>query len=71
MLEEYSTKEQCSVVHILWVKGLNRKDIHKEIFLFPVGSVHHIKQSTTRSRNSLKDIQKLQIMPDQVAMWRF
>jgi hypothetical protein len=31
----------------LWAKELNAKDIHKEIFLFMVGSVSRIKRSTT------------------------
>jgi hypothetical protein len=29
---EYITEEQRSVVRFLWVKGLNAKDIYKEIF---------------------------------------
>jgi hypothetical protein len=32
VLEEYTTEEQRSVVRFLWVKGLNAKDIHKEMF---------------------------------------
>jgi hypothetical protein len=32
VLEEYTTEEQRSVVRFLWAKGLNAKDIHKEIF---------------------------------------
>jgi hypothetical protein len=32
VLEEYTTKEQCSVEHFLWAKGLSAKDIHKEMF---------------------------------------
>jgi hypothetical protein len=32
MLEECTTKEQRSVVRSLWGKGLDAKDIHKEIF---------------------------------------
>jgi hypothetical protein len=32
VLEEYATKEHCSVVRFLWAKGLNTKDIHKEMF---------------------------------------
>jgi hypothetical protein len=31
-----------------------------------VGSVHHVKQFTTGLRDSLKDVPKLQMMPDQV-----
>jgi hypothetical protein len=33
VLEEYTPEEQRSVVRFLWTKGLNAKDIHKEIFL--------------------------------------
>jgi hypothetical protein len=40
MLEEYNTKEERSVVHFLWAKGL-----------FTVGSVFRIKWFTTESRN--------------------
>jgi transposase-like protein len=31
-LEEYTTEEQSYVVHFLIGKGLNAKDIHKEMF---------------------------------------
>jgi hypothetical protein len=34
-----------------------------------VGSVCHIKWFTTRLINSLRDVQKLQMMPDQVWKW--
>jgi hypothetical protein len=32
VLEEYTTKEQRYVVHFLWSKGLNAKNIYKETF---------------------------------------
>jgi hypothetical protein len=32
ILEEYTSKEQHSVVHLLWPKGLNAKNIHTEMF---------------------------------------
>jgi hypothetical protein len=32
VLEECPTEEQRSVVRFLWAKGLNSKDIHKEMF---------------------------------------
>jgi hypothetical protein len=32
VLEQYTTEEQRSVVTFLWAKGLNAKDINKEIF---------------------------------------
>jgi hypothetical protein len=42
-LEECATKEQQhSFVRFLWAKGLNAKDIHKE--MFPVGNVCCIKR---------------------------
>jgi hypothetical protein len=41
----------------------------KKCFLFTVGSVCCVKQFTTRSRNSLKDVRKPQVMPNQVRKW--
>jgi hypothetical protein len=32
VLEECSTEKQRSVVHFLWAKGINVKDIRKEMF---------------------------------------
>jgi hypothetical protein len=32
VLENHTTKEQHSVVRFLWAKGLNAKNIHKEMF---------------------------------------
>jgi hypothetical protein len=32
VLEGYTSEEQRSVVRFLWAKGLNAKDIHKEMF---------------------------------------
>jgi hypothetical protein len=32
VLEECTAKELHSVVRLLWAKGLNAKDIHKEMF---------------------------------------
>jgi hypothetical protein len=32
VLEEYPTEEQSFVVRFLWAKGLDAKDIHKEVF---------------------------------------
>jgi hypothetical protein len=31
VVKECTKEEQCSVVRFLWAKGLNRRDIHKEI----------------------------------------
>jgi hypothetical protein len=41
----------------------------KRSFLFTVGSVCCIKRFTTGSRNSLEDVRKSQMMPDQVWKW--
>jgi hypothetical protein len=32
VLEAHTTEEQRSVVRFIWAKGLNAKDIHKEMF---------------------------------------
>jgi hypothetical protein len=37
VLEACITEEQRSVVRFLWTKGLNAKDIHKEMFPVYVG----------------------------------
>jgi hypothetical protein len=48
--------------------GLNPKGIHKETF--PIYScVCRVKRFTTGFRNSLKDVQKSQVMPDRVQKW--
>jgi hypothetical protein len=70
VLEECTTKGQRSVVRFLWAKGLNAKDINKKYFLFMVGSVYWMKQFTTGSRNSIKDVREPQMMPDPVALLR-
>jgi hypothetical protein len=44
MHEECTIEEKHSVVLFLWAKGLNAKDIRKEMFM--VGSVRHVKQFT-------------------------
>jgi hypothetical protein len=56
-------------VRFLCAKGLNVKDILKEIFLFTLGSVCRVKRFKTGSRNSLKGVRKSQMMPDQAPKW--
>jgi hypothetical protein len=70
VLEEHTTEEQRSIVLFLGggAKGLNAKDIHKE--MFAGGSVCRVKRITTGSRNSLKDVRKSRMMPDKVALLR-
>jgi hypothetical protein len=65
VLEECSTEEQRSVVQ----RDSMQRIFIKKCFLFTVGSVCHVKQFTTASRNSLKDVRKSQMMPDQVRKW--
>jgi hypothetical protein len=48
VLGECTTEEQLSVMLLLWVKGLNAKDIHKEIFLVYGGMCLSRKAFTTR-----------------------
>jgi hypothetical protein len=68
MLEEFITEEQCCVVLFLWSKGLNARDIRKE--MFPVyGGKCGVKRFTSGSGNSLNDVRKSQMMPDQVRKW--
>jgi hypothetical protein len=70
VLEECNTEDQRSVVRFLWAKGLNAKDIHKEMFpVYGEKGVFRVKQFTTGSRNSLKDVPKSQMMSDLVRKW--
>jgi hypothetical protein len=39
VLDECTIKEQRYVMRFLWAKGLNAKDIHKNMFLFRMGEV--------------------------------
>jgi hypothetical protein len=44
VIEGYTTEEHHSVVRFfVCAEGLNAKDIHKEVFLFAVGSVCRVK----------------------------
>jgi hypothetical protein len=49
-------------------KGFNARANHKE--MFPVcGGVSHVKRFTVGSKNSIKDVRKSQMMPNQVPKW--
>jgi hypothetical protein len=66
VLEECTIEEQRSVVRFLWaMQGI----FIKKCFLFRVGSVFGVKRFTNGSGNSLKDVRKSQMMPDQVRKW--
>jgi hypothetical protein len=66
----YRTASFCCAF-LLWAKKRNcmHRIFIKKCFLCTVGSVYLVKRFTTRSRNSLKDVRKSQIMPDQVRQW--
>jgi hypothetical protein len=70
VLDECTTEEQRFVVRLLWAKGVNAKDINKEMFPVYGGSVCRVKRFTVGSRNSVKDVRKAQMMPDHVALLR-
>jgi hypothetical protein len=69
VLEGRTTEEKRSVVRFLWTKGLDTKDIHKE--MFPVYGWKCLLGKAVHSwaRNSQKDFRKSQMMPDQVRKW--
>jgi hypothetical protein len=56
-----NTKEQHSVVHFLWSKGLNAKDIHKEVFPVYSGkcllhkAVHNWVEKFPQGRSKVTD----------------
>jgi hypothetical protein len=60
VLEECTNEEQHSVVHFLWAKGLNAKDIHKEMFplyggnCLPRKVVHNWVANVSPKMNRLK-----------------
>jgi hypothetical protein len=56
-------------VRFLWAKELYTKIFIKKCLLFIVGSVCRVKRPTAGSRNSLKEVQKSQMMLDQVRKW--
>jgi hypothetical protein len=72
MLEECTTEEERSLVR--FGRG-GEKESMQRIFinkyvLFMVESVCRIKRFTTGLKNSLKDVRKRQLMPDQAALLR-
>jgi hypothetical protein len=70
VLEDYTTKKKRSVVRFCRQKDSMQRIFTKKCFLFTVGSVCHVQRFTTGSRNSLKDVRKSQIMPEQIAPLR-
>jgi hypothetical protein len=68
VLEECSTKEQHFLMRFCGQKDSMQRIFVKKCFLFTVENACLIKQFG--SRNYLKDIQKLQMMPDHVTLLR-
>jgi hypothetical protein len=67
VLEECTIEEQRSVVRFFCgQKDSTQRIFITKYFLFMVGSVCRVKPFTNGSRNSLKDVLKSQMMPDQV-----
>jgi hypothetical protein len=70
MLEKNTIEKQRSVGSFFFLaKRTQCEGFQKEIFLFTVGSVCRVKRFTAGSRNSLKDVRKSQMMPEQVRKW--
>jgi hypothetical protein len=61
MLEDCTTEEQRSVVRFLWAKGLNAKDIYKEMFPVYGGkclsrkAVHNWAEKFSQGRSKVAD----------------
>jgi hypothetical protein len=72
VIEKYATEEERPLVRFFFCaqKDSRQRMFIKKCFLFTVGSVSRVKRLTTGSRNSLKDVRKSQMMPDQVALLR-
>jgi hypothetical protein len=70
VLQECITEEQRSVVRFFYGQRDSMQRIFiKKYFLFMVGCFYRLKRFTTVSRNSLKDVRKSQVMPDQARKW--
>jgi hypothetical protein len=60
-LEEYANEQERSVVHYLWAKGFNVKDIHKEMFLVYGGKflsgneIHKWVEKSSQGRSKITD----------------
>jgi hypothetical protein len=72
MLEEYTTEDQSSVVQYLWAKGLNAKDIHKEVFIICGGkclsrkAVHNWVEKFSQGRSKVADVALLRLRQKQL-----
>jgi transposase len=61
MIEDSTIEEQRSVMRVLWAKGLNAKDIHKEMFPIYSGkclsreAVHNWMEEFSQGRSKVAD----------------
>jgi hypothetical protein len=61
MLQECTTEEQSSVGSFLWARGINAKDIHKEMFRVYCGkclshkAVHNWVKTFCQGRSKIAD----------------
>jgi hypothetical protein len=70
VLEGYITEEQLPLVRLfLWEKDSIQRIAIKEHFLSAVENVCRVKRFTAGSRNSLKDVRKSQMLPNQLRKW--
>jgi hypothetical protein len=69
VLENCTTEEQ-RIVRFLWAKGLNANNIHKEMFPIYDRQCLSLQALHNWVDKFLKDVQKSQMMPDQVALLR-
>jgi hypothetical protein len=69
VLEKYTAEEQRFVVRFSWTKGLNAKDIHKEMFPVYGGKCLSRKAVQNCVENFCKDVRKSQLMTDQMRKW--
>jgi hypothetical protein len=69
MCSEADLSSQRAVLHFLWAKDPIQRIFVKKRFLFAMGNVRRVKRFTAGSRNSLKDVLKSQMKPNQVRTW--
>jgi hypothetical protein len=69
VLEGYTTEKLRPLVRLYGQKDSMQKIFIKKCFLFMLGRVCRVNRFRTGSINSLKDVQKSQMMPDQVPKW--
>jgi hypothetical protein len=69
VLMYFIPEEQGSVVLFCGQKDSIKMVFTKKCFMFTVGRVFRVKQFTSGSINSLKDVRKSQMIPNQLKKW--